>query len=57
MSVLSIGAAMAWPFLLPGNLICCALGLPTSDYNDLIHMLVNSLVWTIIGICVVAAVV
>ena len=50
----SLGAALAWPFLLPGNLVCQALGLPQSEYSDLIRMLVNSLVWTVAGVCVVA---
>ena len=53
----SIGEALAWPFLLPGNLGCNALGLPRTDYGQLVHMLVNSLAWTIVGICVVAMVV
>ena len=53
----SIGEALAWPFLLPGNLVCNALGLPRTDYGQLFHMLVNSLAWTIVGICVVAIVV
>jgi hypothetical protein len=51
----SIGAALAWPFLLPGHVVCDALGLRKVD--DLIPMLINSLVWTVVGICVVAIVV
>jgi hypothetical protein len=54
MSATTIGAALAWPFLLPGNLFCGALGLPQSEYSDLIRMLINSLVWTVIGVFVVA---
>jgi hypothetical protein len=53
----SIGAALAWPFLLPGNLVCGALGLPQSEYSDLVRMLINSLVWTVLGVCLVALVV
>lgn len=52
----SIGAALAWPFLLPGNLVCAALGLPQSEYSDLVRMLINSLVWTVLGVCLVALV-
>jgi hypothetical protein len=54
MSANTLGAALAWPFLLPGNLFCGALGLPQSEYSDLIRMLINSLVWTVIGVFVVA---
>jgi hypothetical protein len=53
----SLGEALAWPFLLPGNLVCNALGLPRTDYGQLVHMLVNSLAWTIVGIGIVAVVV
>ncbi len=52
----SIGSALAWPFLLPGNLACDMLGLPRSEYSDLIRMLVNSLVWTVVGVTIVALV-
>ncbi len=53
----TIGAALAWPVLLPGNLVCNALGLPRTDYGHLVQMLVNSLAWTIVGIGVVAVLV
>jgi hypothetical protein len=53
----SIGAALAWPFLLPGNIACDVLGLPRSEYSDLNRMLVNTLVWTVLGVIVVALVV
>jgi hypothetical protein len=46
----AIGDVVAWPFLLPGNLACRALGL--SDHRDLVRMLVNSLVWTVLGVVV-----
>ena len=42
---------VAWPLLLPGNLVCSALGL--GKQNDLVRMLVNSLVWTALGVLVV----
>jgi hypothetical protein len=48
----SIGNALAWPFLLPGNIACDALGL--SAHQDLVRMLVNSLIWTVLGVIVVA---
>jgi hypothetical protein len=48
----AITRALAWPFLLPGNLACEALHLDGS--NNLVRMLVNSLVWTVLGVLVVA---
>jgi hypothetical protein len=53
----SIGAALTWPFLLPGNVVCGALGLRRVGHDNLMPMLINSLVWTVVGICVVAIVV
>jgi hypothetical protein len=47
----SVGQAVVWPLLLPGNLVCSALGL--GKQNDLVRMLVNSLVWTALGVLVV----
>jgi hypothetical protein len=49
---ISIGQALAWPFLLPGNIACDALHLDT--HSNLVRMLVNSLVWTVLGVIVVA---
>jgi hypothetical protein len=49
---ISISHAMAWPFLLPGNVACNVLHL--GAHNNLVRMLVNSLVWTILGVVVVA---
>ena len=48
----SIGNLLAWPFLLPGNIACDALGL--SEHQNLVRMLVNSLIWTMLGVIVVA---
>jgi hypothetical protein len=42
---ISISHALAWPFLLPGNLACNVLGL--EKHHNLVRMLVNSLVWTV----------
>jgi hypothetical protein len=36
-----------WPFLLPGNVACNA------EHGNLVRMLVNSLVWTVLGVVVV----
>jgi hypothetical protein len=49
---ISIGHVLAWPFLLPGNVACDVLGL--SDHQDLVRMLVNSLIWTVFGVIAVA---
>jgi hypothetical protein len=49
---ISIGQLLAWPFLLPGNVACGVLGL--GDHQDLVRMLVNSLIWTVFGVIAVA---
>ena len=46
-----ISDVVTWPFLLPGNLACRALGL--ARHRDLVRMLVNSLFWTVLGILIV----
>ena len=46
-----ISNVVAWPFLLPGNVACRALGL--AKHRDLVRMLINSLFWTVLGILVV----
>ena len=51
---LSISELAAWPLLLPGTLACRALRL--NKQNDLVRMLVNSLIWTALGILVVICV-
>ncbi|HVV60831.1 MAG TPA: hypothetical protein VHD14_03640 [Pseudolabrys sp.] len=53
---ISIGGRLAWLFLLPGDMACSAFGFDPSDKRDLVRMLVNSLVWTILGVIVVALV-
>jgi hypothetical protein len=56
----SIGEAVARPFLLPGTLACSALGLgkhSLGKHSELVGMLINSLFWTVLGIFVVMVVV
>ncbi|MDZ4366205.1 MAG: hypothetical protein U0987_04130 [Afipia sp.] len=48
---ISVSDAIAWPFLLPGNVACNALG--SDEHGNLVRMLVNSLVWTVLGVVVV----
>ena len=52
---ISIGHMLAWPFLLPGNVACDVLGL--GDHQNLVRMLVNSLIWTVFGVVTVVLVV
>jgi hypothetical protein len=37
-------------FLWPGNLACDALGVGRTGSRELVRMLINSLVWTLIGV-------
>ena len=48
----SIGNVLAWPFLLPGNITCDALRI--GKHQNLVRMLVNSLIWTVLGMIVIA---
>lgn len=52
---IQLSRAVAWPFLLPGDFACRKLHI--GDYSNLVRMLINSLVWTVIGVIVVALVV
>ena len=52
---LSIGANAARLFLLPGDLACAALGLDQNDKRELVRMLINSLVWIVVGMLAVVA--
>ena len=47
---------VAKPFLLPGTVVCNALGIRNNsgDYSHLVRMLVNSLIWTVGGVIVMA---
>lgn len=52
--VTSFGRGLAWLFLLPGNKACDLLGMEQAEFRDLVRMLVNSLVWTTLGVVTVA---
>ncbi|MEO6946716.1 MAG: hypothetical protein ABI146_05530 [Nitrobacter sp.] len=55
----TISDTIAKPFLLPGTLVCSAFGIrgdSPGDYTHLVRMLVNSLIWTIAGVIVMALV-
>jgi hypothetical protein len=49
----SIGTALARAFLFPGDLACTAMGLDSDDKRELVRMLVNSLVWIVLGMVAV----
>ena len=53
----SIGTALARVLLFPGDFACAAIGLDRDDKRELVRMLVNSLVWIVVGMLVVAALV
>ena len=52
----SVGANLARVFLFPGDIACTAIGLDRDDKRELVRMLVNSLVWIVVGMLVVAVV-
>ena len=52
----TVGAALARAFLLPGDIACTAIGLDSEDKRELVRMLVNSLVWIVIGMLVAVVV-
>jgi hypothetical protein len=39
-------------FLFPGDIACNAMGLERNDKGELVRMLVNSLIWIVIGMTV-----
>ncbi|CAN5402944.1 hypothetical protein BH11PSE4_BH11PSE4_08250 [soil metagenome] len=55
MTKAQFGDHLARPFLWPGTMACDALGL--HDHNDLVRMLVNSLVWTVAGVIIAGLVI
>jgi hypothetical protein len=55
MTKAALSDTIARPFLWPGTIACNALGL--HDHNDLVRMLVNSLIWTVVGVTIAALVI
>lgn len=55
MTKAALSDTIARPFLWPGTTACNALGL--YDHNDLVRMLVNSLIWTVVGVTIAAFVI
>jgi hypothetical protein len=53
---LSIGTAVARILLFPGDAACAAIGIASNDKRELVRMLVNSLVWIILGMLAAVAV-
>ena len=49
----SVGTTLARAFLFPGDLACSAMGLDSDDKRELVRMLVNSLVWIVVGMLAV----
>lgn len=45
----SLSAAVTRALLLPGEVACLTIGLEGNDKRELVRMLVNSLVWIVIG--------
>jgi len=43
-----VGKAVLRMFLLPGNLVCAALGVREDDDRTMIRMLINMLVWNLV---------
>ena len=42
--------------LLPGDAVCAAIGLQGDDKRELVRMLVNSLIWIVIGMAAVVVI-
>lgn len=55
-NVITVGGALARVFLFPGDIVCTAIGLDRDDKRELVRMLVNSLVWIVVGMLVTAVV-
>ena len=45
----SLGGTLARVLLFPGDIACTAMGLERDDKRELVRMLVNSLVWIVLG--------
>ena len=46
------GSTLARLLLLPCDIACGAIGLDNDDKRELVRMLVNSLVWIVVGMAV-----
>jgi hypothetical protein len=51
--VTSVINAFTAVFLLPGDIVCDAIGVGKADNRDLARMLINSFVWAFLGAIVV----
>lgn len=51
-----MSAALARIFLFPGEFVCDALHATAEDDRTMIRMLVNMLVWNLLGVLVVIAI-
>jgi hypothetical protein len=45
----SVGATVARALLYPGDFVCSVSGLQGDDKRELVRMLVNSLIWIVLG--------
>lgn len=52
----TFGTALARLFLFPGDAACAMTGLDSGDKRELVRMLVNSLVWIVVGMLIAVAV-
>ena len=52
----TIGTALARFFLFPGDIACGVIGLESDDKRELVRMLVNSLVWILVGMMAVVVI-
>ena len=52
---MSISNALARAVLFPGDFVCGISGLQGDDKRELVRMLVNSLVWSLIGMLAAVA--
>lgn len=52
----SLGTLLARVFLFPGDIACAITGLDNDDKRELVRMLVNSLVWIVVGMLIVVMV-
>lgn len=52
----TLGSALARLFLFPGDIACAYVGIDQNDKRELVRMLVNSLVWIVVGMVAVAVV-